>query len=450
MTGGDTIAALATPPGTGAVCLLRLSGPAAVAVADAVFRGRRPLADSPARVLVRGRAVDAAGQAIDDVLAVRFPAPASYTGEDVVELSGHGGPLVARRLLDALLAAGARAAGPGEFTERAFLCGKLDLAQAEAVMDLISARTDLALRAAQAQLAGALGHRIHDLRENLLGTLAHVEAFIDFPEEGIDPAAGAALQQQVVALASAIGPLLETAEEGRILREGMRLVIAGRPNAGKSSLLNVLLGFERAIVSPEAGTTRDTVEEVVNLAGYPVRLIDTAGLREAGNDLERLGVGRTGDALARADMVVEVIDATADPAATARIPVPEAVPHHLVVLNKCDLAIDPGWQAVQAIRLSCRTRAGLDDLVAAVRAELSLGRTAAGTELIAINARHQACLEATRRHLMDADSLLGSGQPAELVAEELRAALDALGDITGKADAEEVLGAIFGRFCIGK
>ena len=188
----------------------------------------------------------------------------------------------------------------------------------------------------------------------------------------------------------------------------------------------------------------------MNLAGYPVRLIDTAGLREAGNDLERLGVGRTGDALARADMVVEVIDATAAPAATARIPVPEAVPHHLVVLNKCDLTVHPGWQAVQAIRLSCRTRAGLDDLVAAVRAELSLGRTAAGTELIAINARHQACLEATRRHLMDADSLLGSGQPAELVAEELRTALDALGDITGKADAEEVLGAIFGRFCIGK
>ena len=243
---------------------------------------------------------------------------------------------------------------------------------------------------------------------------------------------------------------LETAEQGRILREGLRLVIAGRPNAGKSSLLNRLLGFERAIVSPEPGTTRDTVEEVVNLGGYPVRFVDTAGLREGGDPLERLGIDRTSEALAAADMVIEVVAANEAPETTTRVSIPEGIHHHLLVLNKSDLGDHPGWQGQRGLRLSCLTGEGLDDLVAALRAEFSHGLAAAGEEVIAINARHQACLEAARRHLLAADALLGSGQPVELVAEELRTALDSLGDITGKADAEEVLGLIFGRFCIGK
>ena len=450
MTGADTIAALATPPGTGAVCLLRLSGPEAVAVADQVFRGRRPLAEAPPRLLVRGRIVDGGGHTIDEVLAARFAAPSSYTGEDMVEISGHGGPLVARRLLDAVLAAGAKPAGPGEFTERAFLNGKLDLAQAEAVMDLISARTDLALRAAHSQLAGALGERIHALRSDLLGVLAHVEAFIDFPDEDIDPETGEILLSRIADLAGRINPLLETAEQGRILREGLRLVIAGRPNAGKSSLLNRLLGFERALVSPVPGTTRDTVEEMVNLGGYPVRFVDTAGLREGGDHLERLGIDRTSEALAAADMVIEVVAANEDPSSVDRVPVPEGINHHLLVLNKSDLGEHAGWRGRRGIRLSCLDGSGLDDLVAALGAELSHGLAAVGEEVIAINARHQACLESARRHLLAGSALLGSGSPVELVAEELRAALDSLGDITGKADAEEVLGVIFGRFCIGK
>ncbi len=309
----DTIAAISTPFGEGAVALLRLSGARAVAVADQIFRGKALLAEAEPRAQYFGRIVDENGSPVDDVLAVVFRAPASYTGEDIVEISCHGGILVTRRILELLLAHGARSAEPGEFTQRAFLNGKMDLTQAEAVMDLIRAQTELALRAATEQLEGRLGAKVRELREQLLGLLAHVEAFIDFPEEDIDPDTGAALLAKLHIVSDGAGSLLRTAGQGKILREGVRAVIYGAPNVGKSSLLNLLLGYERAIVSETAGTTRDTIEEVINLRGIPLRLIDTAGVREAGDEIERQGIERTHKQLERADLALYIYDAGKPP-----------------------------------------------------------------------------------------------------------------------------------------
>jgi tRNA modification GTPase len=301
----DTIAAISTAFGEGAIAVLRLSGPRAVNIADAVFRGKAALRDSPARSAQFGMVHDA-GHKLDEVLATVFRAPASYTGEDLVEISCHGGVLVTRRILETFLRHGARAAEPGEFTQRAFINGKMDLTQAEAVMDLISAQTDLALRAANEQLEGRLGDRIRALRETLLEMLAHVEAYIDFPDEDIDPETGDSLLRRIDQARSDVRKLLDTAAQGRVLREGVRTVIYGAPNVGKSSLLNRLLGYERAIVSARPGTTRDVIEEVINLRGIPLRLMDTAGVRESSDEIEREGIERTRRAFERADLVLHV------------------------------------------------------------------------------------------------------------------------------------------------
>ena len=445
------IAAVATPVGQGALCVLRVSGTGAVEVVEKVWRGKSLLSQVPARVLALGKIIGADGHIIDEVLAVRFAAPASFTGEEVVEITGHGGPLVARLLLDALLAAGAEPAGPGEFSQRAFLNGKLDLAQAEAVMDIISAQTTLALRAAHQQLSGGLSATVDALRDEVIGLLAHVEAYIDFPDEDIDPDTGNAMLARIDAALASTAALLATAERGRILRHGLRLVIAGAPNAGKSSLLNRLLGFDRAIVSAEAGTTRDTVEETIDLGGVPVRLIDTAGLRDAHGSIEHLGIERTRAALRDADFVLEVVDATLDSAMVFRVePGPDA-PHHLLVLNKADLGVHPGWAAWPgAVAMSCLTGHGIDQLVEAVQREVRTSAADIDNTPLAINARHQHCLRQAADGLTSARALLAAAEPPEIVAEELRAAMHAVGGITGKIDAEEILGVIFGSFCIGK
>ena len=364
-----------------------------------------------------------------------------------MEISCHGGVLVTRRVLEALLAAGARMAEPGEFTQRAFLNGKMDLTQAEAVMDLICAQTDSALDAARQQLEGRLGEKINALRTELLDVLAHVEASIDFPEEDIDPDTTGILLARISALEAAVAALLATADQGRILREGVRTVIVGPPNVGKSSLLNRLLGFDRAIVSEAAGTTRDTIEEVINLRGLPLRLVDTAGLREPVDALEKQGVARSNAALAEAELVLEIADVT--------VPKPGQPPldtsrPRLLVLNKCDLPEDPTWTGVDAIRVSCLTGDGLDALEDAIEHRLTHGDLPWSIDMVAINARHQACLRRAHEALAAAHSLTSAGQPVEFVAEELRSALEAVGDVVGRAGTEELLGVIFGRFCIGK
>ncbi|MDA0767931.1 MAG: tRNA uridine-5-carboxymethylaminomethyl(34) synthesis GTPase MnmE, partial [Verrucomicrobia bacterium] len=356
-----TIVAVATPFGPGAISVLRVSGPEALQVAGAALG--EDLAGVESRRVVRGNVRDGAGAILDDVLVSCFRAPASYTGEDTVEISGHGGVLVTQRVLDRLVACGARVAEAGEFTQRAFLSGKLDLTQAEAVMDVISAQTDLALRAAQQQLRGRLGEATEALRGEMLGIVAHVEAFIDFPEEDIDAATGEELRKQIEECERRCAALLDTAEQGRILREGVRTVIYGEPNVGKSSLLNLLLGYERAIVSEMAGTTRDTVEEVVNLGGIPVRLIDTAGMRETEDEIERHGVERTRKKLAEADLVLEVVDASEAP--RALLVAEELGPHYLLVRNKVDLGEHAGWVDKGGVRISCVKVEGGEELVRA-------------------------------------------------------------------------------------
>jgi tRNA modification GTPase len=443
----ETIAAVSTPFGEGAIAVVRMSGPQAIAIAEGIFQSRVAPEDLPARVQQFGKIIDR-GQVIDEVLLSIHRAPASYTGEDVVEVQCHGGILVTRRVLDLLVGRGARVAEPGEFTRRAFLNGKMDLTQAEAVMDLIRARTDLALRAATEQLEGRLGRHIVALREALLGILAHVEAHIDFPDEDIDTATGAALLGRIDAARSEVARLLRTADQGQVLREGLRTVIFGEPNAGKSSLLNRLLGYERAIVSHIPGTTRDTLEEMVNLRGIPVRLIDTAGVRASQDVLENAGIERTRHVLERADLALQVADASKPP---AQIDLPHPAARMLVVLNKCDLGVDAGWMNDSAaIRISCNTGEGFDALIQAIFDAAMQGAVSPDDYLIAINARHQACLKSAAAYLDASRASMERAESPEFIAVELRGAFEAVGDVAGRLDAEELLGEIFSTFCIGK
>jgi tRNA modification GTPase len=442
----DTIAALATPAGQGGLAILRLSGPRAFPIATEVFRGP----SGPPRTQIFGRIVREDGSLIDEVLLTRFTGPKSFTGEDTVEITCHGGRLVSRAILDRLLHAGARAAQGGEFTQRAFLNGKLDLTQAEAVMDVISAQTDLALRCAQRQLQGHLGERVEHLRQALIAVLAHLEAWIDFPEEDIDPETGEQLNARILPVLSGLEQLRATARQGRILREGVATVICGSPNVGKSSLLNLLLGFERAIVSEIAGTTRDTLEEVLDLEGIPLRLIDTAGLRDSADLVELQGMARTGKSLEEAELVLEVCDGHLPPRPSAVEVPPGAL--HLRILNKMDLGLDPGWnQAPDILPLSCLTGEGLAHLKATVVARLTSDHAGSPDAWnLAVNARHLQALNKARDHLRDALDLLAASSPPELAAVDLRSALHQLAEIVGRTDIEEILDVVFSRFCIGK
>jgi tRNA modification GTPase len=443
----DTIVALASGGGTAAVALIRVSGPRAVEIADRASTGAAGTATE--RRATRAKIRDSEGRTIDDVLLTVFRGTRSFTGEPVVEIACHGGRLITRRIVERLLDCGARPAGPGEFTERAFLNGKLDLTQAEAVMDLISAQSDLALRAAHEQLEGGIGRQTGALREELIGLVAHLEAFIDFPEEDIDPDTGERFKARIDDVRGGIARLLATAEQGRILREGVRTVICGRPNAGKSSLLNLLLGSERAIVSDEAGTTRDTIEEMIVLDGVPLRLVDTAGLRGEAGGVEREGMRRTLLEAGRADLLLVVRDASLPPAAS-EVDLPDGPARVVGVLNKCDLGEHPDWAGRPGVRLSCTGGDGLEPLRQEIRAALDLGEADWGEHAVAINTRHRDCLRRADEALASAAVLLANGAAPELGALELRAALEALGEISGKVDTEEILGAIFSRFCIGK
>jgi tRNA modification GTPase len=442
-----TVAAIASPPGTGAVALIRISGPDAIRIADRATDGRVS-AQTP-RQTRRCRVIDADGLVLDDGLITVFEGPRSFTGEDCVEFAGHGGILVTREVLARILSCGASPAPPGEFTRRAFLNGKLDLTQAEGIMDLISAQTRLSMRAARSQLDGTLGRRTTEARDSLLETLAHLEAWIDFPEEDIDPQAGNLLLSRVRGVLTTVDALLATADQGRILREGVRTVIFGEPNVGKSSLLNCLLGFERAIVSDTAGTTRDTIEETINLLGIPLRLVDTAGVREAVDRIEAAGIERTVRQIEAADLLLEVADASLpkppDPV------MPESAGIRLRILNKCDLGEHPSWSTTDAIRISCSSGAGFDALSTRVRDSLHMGEVDWGEHAVAINARHKDSLERARTGLLAAlDVLENTDGDPELASIDLRDALDALGEIPGRVDTEDLLGVIFSTFCIGK
>jgi len=435
----ETIAALSTPPGEGAIAVIRISGSRAFQIAEAIFRGKSAIRH---RVAGFGRIVDGNGP-VDDVVLTTFQAPASYTGEDVVEISCHGGVLVAARVLQTVLDQGAKAAGPGEFTQRAFLNGKMDLTQAEAVMDLIRAQTPLAARAATEQLEGRIGREIREITDAILNVVAHLEACIDFPEEDILPETGELLLGRIAETRARIQSLLATAHEGRILREGVRLAICGKPNAGKSSLLNRLIGFERAIVSPTPGTTRDTIEEFINLRGIPFRIVDTAGLRHTEDAVEREGIERARTAVERADIVLHIVD-SAD--FDAVIPV---VDGEILAFNKCDLA-RPVAVHPQPLFISCTTGEGIETLVDTLVVKVRDSGAPPRESAAAINARHQSCLKRADESLARATNALDSGSEPEFAAIDLRLALDAVGEVVGAIDTEDILGRIFSTFCIGK
>lgn len=444
----ETIAAIATPFGPGAIALIRLSGEESLSVAGKALG--MDCEQQEARMVTRADVRSSTGEVIDDVLVTVFRRPCSYTGENLVEISCHGGVLVVQRVLDRLLECGARSAMAGEFSQRAFLNGKMDLTQAEAVMDVIGAQTDLALRAAQQQLGGKIGLETEEIRSLLLQIVAQIEAYIDFPDEDIAPQTGEALAGQLALAQKRIESLLATAQQGRILREGARVVIYGEPNVGKSSLLNILLGQERAIVSDTAGTTRDTVEEVLNLGGFPVRLIDTAGHRKTIDELERVGVERTLDKVAQADLVLEVVDASA-PRRESMLRSESKNLRQLLVLNKCDLPRHDDWIGVgDLVEISCAEGWGLDRLISAIVGEFAHGDGTWGQDAVAVNVRHQSCLRRARGALEEAYEQLRGGVGPEFVAVDLRLALDAIGEVAGRVEAEELLGEIFGQFCIGK
>lgn len=453
----DTIAAIATPLGEAGLAVIRVSGRDALAIADRCFvaggGGDTKLVAAGTHTIHYGHIVRD-GIRVDEVLASVLLAPRTFTREDTVEIACHGGMLPAMLVLEALLAAGARAAHPGEFTQRAFLNGRLDLAQAEAVADLIHARTELALSAANEQLAGKLSRRINHLRDDLLNVLAHVEAHIDFPEEDISPDTRENLIERLENAKRFMDELLRTAPEGQILRRGIRAAILGRPNVGKSSLLNQLLGHDRAIVSPIAGTTRDTIEETANIRGIPVVFVDTAGLRPANDPVEVEGVRRSREALGRAELVLHVLDLSEPLTSEDETLLTEfQTKRRIVVLNKCDLTerlTMPAGLAVSGCKVSSLTGAGLETLKDTIRDLVWGGQITAESLQITINSRHQ---DALRRAREAADRTLGAlrgGLGSELAALDLRIAVAAVGEIVGKTTTEDLLDSIFGQFCIGK
>ena len=445
----DTIAAIATAPGRGGVGIVRVSGPAVARIAEAVL-GRMP---EPRRAMFHIFR-DVQGTPLDAGIAIYFPRPASFTGEDVLELHGHGGPVVLDLLLRRVYELGARPAEPGEFTQRAFLNDKIDLAQAEAVADLIDSGSAQAARAALRSLQGEFSLRVHELVEAVTELRMWVEAAIDFPEEEVDFLADAALGERMQALRWQFTELAESARQGQLLRDGLTIVIAGRPNAGKSSLLNLLAGYDAAIVTETAGTTRDVLRERIEIDGLPLHVLDTAGLRQTEDEVEREGVRRAEREIARADRVLFMVDA-GDAAALAALEqdlaaLPSGVPR-TVVVNKIDrtgvaAGIDPGDPP--RILVSVRQGEGIDLL----RRHLKdcVGFHPAGEGALSARTRHLDALRRARSHVEEAARLLAERHAGELVAEELHEAQQALGEITGEVTTEDLLGRIFASFCIGK
>ena len=441
----DTIAAIATPPGRGGVCVLRLSGPDAPAIGRALA-GTLP---EPRRALLR-RFRDADRRVIDEGLLLYFPAPASFTGEDVVEVQGHGGPMVADLLLRRVLELGARQARAGEFSQRAYVNGRLDLAQAEAIADLIDSGSAAAARAAARSLTGEFSRRVDALVGGLTGLRVYVEAALDFPDEDIDFLADAALRERLQALRRDLAELRAAAGQGAVLRDGLTVVLAGRPNAGKSSLMNRLTGEDTAIVTHLPGTTRDVLRQEIALDGLPVHVIDTAGLRPDAGPVEEEGIRRARREMARADRVLLVVDAT-EAGHAAPEPLPAGVPvtelHNKIDLTGESPALDERAGRV-VILLSALTGAGLDLLRGHLQA--CAGYQVDATGALSARRRHLDALDRARSHLERGWRQLTEARAGELLAEELRLAQDALGEITGAVTSEALLGEIFASFCIGK
>ena len=453
----DTIAAISTPQGEGGIGVVRISGPSALYIARQIFRGKREGMDLKSHRLYYGEIIDPdRRERIDEVLLAFLKGPRSYTGEDTVEIYGHGGTLVLTRILQVVLRKGARLAEPGEFTKRAFLNGRLDLSQAEAVIDVIRAKTDLGLSVAQDQLKGRLSMEINRIKDGLADLLAHVEAELDFPdEEDVGELSREAIVDGISEAKRDIERLLATYEEGMALREGLKVVILGRPNAGKSSLLNALLEEERAIVTPIPGTTRDVIEEVLNIKGLPVRLMDTAGLRKTMDEVESIGVRFAKERLKAADLVLYVVDGSGD--VEEDMDLIKGIDRRvMVVINKKDLvdtvrikALKGYFKDYRRVVISALSGEGIEDLKEAIYREVMKHPCREG-EVLITRERHRICLEEALHALSRGEETLAHGLPREFLASELRIALNSLGRITGEVTTEEILERIFSHFCVGK
>ncbi len=458
----DTIAALATPPGDGGIAVIRLSGPESLDILRSIFKpgGTEESPEFLPRMMYHGYIVDTDnGGKVDEVLAVFMKSPASYTGQDVVEIHSHGGHIVPKKILGLIFGLGARPANPGEFSLRAFLNGKMDLAQAEAVADIVNAQTDDALKQAELQLEGALSNKILEIKDIILDILAEVEAQVDFPEEGIDPIVKSALIARTQDILAGLGTLLGSYREGRILKYGVGTAIIGKPNVGKSSLLNRLLMKERAIVSPVPGTTRDFIEESLEVRGIPLRLVDTAGIRVTGDEIERTGVALAKKKADEAELIIAVIDGS--------VPLDEddhevlkglRGKQAILAVNKADAGLRVDRSGLlefsppeRIVHISAKTGTGIEELKDAASTLLrgSSGRAEAG-EIVLTELRHKLAIEKASESLSSFLRLLDAGESPEFLALDLRIALDSLGEITGEVTTEDVLGRIFSKFCVGK
>jgi len=457
----DTISAVATALGEGGIGIVRMSGGDAVRIANMLFRGHKGKAASEiaSHQAAYGHIVDPDSERIvDEVLLLIMRAPRSYTREDVVEIHCHGGPVPLRNILSLTLQAGARLAEPGEFTKRAFLNGRLDLAQAEAVIDIIRAKTDASLRMAVGHLSGQLSDKIRSLRHDILGMIAHLEAAIDFPEEDIEELAAKDVNNRIQVTLAEVNRLLSTATTGRILREGLETAIIGKPNVGKSSLLNALLKEKRAIVTDIPGTTRDIIEEYVNIGGIPLKIVDTAGIRETEDVVEKIGVERAREFINRADLILMLLDSSA-PLSPEDEEVLELLADRkaLILINKSDLPpafamedIQKRVPGKQLLRISVLEGIGLAELEQAIVDMVYSGEVQQGEGAFVNNVRQANLLGQAKRHLEEVLATIEAGMPPDCIVVDLRAAWDKLGEITGDTVAEDIIDQIFTQFCIGK
>lgn len=458
----DTIAAIATPRGEGGIGIVRVSGPLAIPIARQLFRPSRAISIDklPSHTLTHGYVIDtsASDETIDEVMLGVMRSPKTYTTEDIVEFNCHGGIVPLTTVLDLVVKAGARLAEPGEFTKRAFLNGRIDLTQAEAVAELISSKTELSRKIAIQALEGKLSESVNQLSDRLAALLAEIEASIDFPDEDLDFMKVGTQLQAARAVQSDLGQLLETASEGRLIKEGINAAILGKPNVGKSSLFNTLVQTARAIVTDIPGTTRDTIDETINLNGLPINLIDTAGLRQTKDIVEQQGVQRSRDVLNKAEFLLLMFDAS-EPLNESDIELLQIANSHraILILNKIDLPTIVQPQALtnhcpkaRVVQTAITEGKGIDALKTAIQEELLGGEFVIGESPIVTNTRHQDALRRAQEALDDVIASLGNEMPPDLVSVDLRISLDALGDIVGKTTTEDILDRIFSQFCVGK
>ncbi len=452
----DTIAAISTPHGTGGIGIIRISGDKAFDIAAKIFRGKNDFKDIKSHTINYGKIVDpSSGETIDEVLLTKMKKPNTFTREDVVEINCHGGIVVLKRVLELVLAQGARLAEPGEFTKRAFLNGRIDLSQAEAVIDLINSKNAESSKAAVRQLEGRLSEKLSDIRRNLIELIAHIEVTVDYPEEDIEEITAAQVNEELDKIASKLEELARSFERGKVIREGISAVIVGKPNVGKSSLLNELSGKNRAIVTDIPGTTRDIIEEYININGIPVRIIDTAGIRETKDLVEKIGVDMAQKEMENADLVIMMLDARVgmdedDAAIYDKIKDKKTI----IVLNKIDLVDEVNVTGLPSdrniVKMSLKEGTGIDELENEITRMFFKGEIVSNDEVLLTNVRHKHLIDMATRSIRDAQEAYKNSMPIDMMTIDIKSAAEYIGQITGESVSEDVVHEIFSRFCIGK